>query len=307
MRLLHNTNFDFIGKRKIAYVISAVMLFVGLGSMAIRGFHYGIDFKGGTEIVLRFQEPVEIAKIRAIASSVEISGVIKEFGNPKEVMITTDFSGDLNDLQGRLETGLKRELAQNPFEILKIDAVGPTIANDLKLSAVYALLGALVIILIYVSFRFEFKFAAAGVFAIFHDVLFVAGLFSLFGGVFSFMSLEVDLTVIAAFLTIVGYSITDTVVVYDRIRENLKIRKTEPYEKVFNDSLNETLSRTIITSGTVLLSVLVLFIFGGSIIRSFAFAMLIGIFVGTYSSIFIASAIVLDWQEKSGEKIKLRG
>ncbi len=307
MRFLENSNFDFIGKRKTAYIISVTLLVVGLASMIVRQFNLGVDFKGGTEIVIGFQSPVDVAKVRSAVASQNISGQIKEYGSPREIILTTDFSGDLNELQASLSRVLTRDFADNPHEILRIDAVGPSIADDLKWSALQAVFGALAMILIYVGIRFEFKFAAAGVMAIFHDVLVVAGLFSLLGGVFSFMPLEVDQSTIAAFLTIVGYSITDTVVVYDRIRENIKVRRNDSYEKIFNDSINETLSRTIITALTTLLTVVVLFIFAGPTIRSFAFGIGIGIVIGTYSSIFVAASIVLDWQLRSNAKFKLRG
>ncbi len=307
MRFLEKANFDFIGLRKTGYIISLILVGIGLVSMLVRGFQLGIDFKGGTEIVVKFQDPINIGEVRKTLSAEGIKGQIKEYGSAQEVIITTDFSGEINDLQALIERVLKRDFPNNPSEVIKVDAVGPSIAGDLKWSAISALLGALVMILLYVGIRFEFKFATAGVVAIFHDVLVVAGLFSLLGGVLDVMPLEVDLSIIAAFLTIIGYSITDTVVVYDRIRENLKIRKSDPYEKVFNDSLNETLSRTIITSGTTLLTALVLFIFAGPTIRGFAFAIVAGILIGTYSSVFIAAPIVLDWQQKAGGKFKLRG
>lgn len=307
MRFLERPNFNFIGNRKTAYYASLTVIAIGLASIIVRGFQLGIDFKGGTEVVIGFEKPVEIGKIRSTILGEGIGGQIKEYGSPREIILTTDFSGDLNELQGTLTRVLKRDFKDNPHEILRIDSVGPSIADDLRSAAINAILGALAMILIYVGIRFEFKFAAAGVVAIFHDVLIVAGLFSLLGGLFNAMPLEVDQSTIAAFLTIVGYSITDTVVVYDRIRENIKIRRNEPYEKIFNDSLNETLSRTIITSTTTLLTVLMLFIFAGPTIRGFAFAIGVGILVGTYSSVFIAAPLVLDWQLRTGGKLKLRG
>lgn len=307
MRFLENPQIDFIGKRKIAYVISLVILVIGLVSMAIRGFNYGIDFKGGTELEVRFEQPADISAVRSAMQAAGIGSTVKEYGNENDVIIRTDFSGDVSALQNLVDNSLNDKLPGNKHEIRRIDAVGPSIADDLKWSAIQALVGALIAILIYVSIRFEFKFATTGVIAIFHDVLVVLGLFSLLGGSFSFMPLELDQSTIAAFLTIAGYSITDTVVVYDRIRENLKLRKNEPYEKVFNDSMNETLSRTIITSGTTLITVLVLFVFAGPTIRGFAFAVMTGILIGTYSSIFVAAPIVLDWQLRSKTKLKLRG
>ncbi len=185
--------------------------------------------------------------------------------------------------------------------------MGPSIASDLKWSAVKALIAALIAILIYVGIRFETKFAAAGVIAILHDVLTVLGLFSILGGIFAFMPLEMDQSIIAAFLTIAGYSITDTVVVYDRIRERIRGQKPSEYERIFNESMNQTLSRTIITSGTTLLSVLVLFIFAGPAIRGFAFAVFSGILIGTYSSIFVAAPLVYDWLRLTKSSVRLRG
>jgi preprotein translocase subunit SecF len=202
---------------------------------------------------------------------------------------------------------LNDRLKENHHEIVRIDAVGPSIASDLKWSAVKALIASLLAILLYVGFRFELKFATAGVVAIFHDILTVLGLFSILGGLFDFMPLEMDQSIIAAFLTIAGYSITDTVVVYDRIRERIRGQKPADYERIFNDSMNQTLSRTIITSGTVLLSVLVLFIFAGPAIRGFAFAVFVGILIGTYSSIFVAAPLVYDWLKLSKSPVHLRG
>ena len=190
---------------------------------------------------------------------------------------------------------------------MRIDAVGPSIATDLKWSALKALAGALIAILLYVGFRFEVKFAAAGVVAIFHDIIVVLGLFSLLGGVFPFMPLEMDQSIIAAFLTIAGYSITDTVVVYDRIRERIRNQKPSEYERIFNESMNQTLSRTVITSGTVLIAVLVLFLFAGPAIRGFAFAVFSGILIGTYSSIFVAAPLVFDWLKRTNSTVQLRG
>ncbi|NTV47036.1 MAG: protein translocase subunit SecF [Chlorobiales bacterium] len=307
MRFLENPQIDFIGKRKIAYAVSLILLAVGLVSMVVKGFNYGIDFKGGTELEVRFAEQVDIGAVRSAMMTAGVGSIVKEYGNENDVIISTDFSGDVSALQNLVDNSLNEKLPNNKHEIRRIDAVGPSIAGDLKWSAIQALIGALIAILIYVSIRFEFKFATTGVIAIFHDVLVVLGLFSLLGGMFSFMPLELDQSTIAAFLTIAGYSITDTVVVYDRIRENLKLRKNEPYEKIFNDSINETMSRTIITSGTTLISVIVLFIFAGPTIRGFAFGVMVGILLGTYSSIFVAAPIVLDWQLRSKTKLKLRG
>lgn len=307
MRLFQKTNFNFIGHRKIAYVISTILLVAGLVSLVVKGLNYGIDFKGGSEVVIRFEKTVDVGTVRSIMREAGVNGSVKQYGMDRSLLLKTDFQGNTSSLKSLISNALASKLPSDPAEILSIQAVGPSIAADMKMSAIKALGAALIGILLYVSIRFEFKFAAAGVVAIFHDVLTVLGLFSLLGGIFTFMPLEVDQSIIAAFLTIAGYSITDTVVVYDRIRERIRGQKPSEYERIFNESLNQTLSRTVITSGTTMLTVLVLFFFAGPAIRGFAFAMFAGILVGTYSSIFVAAPIVYDWQRRSKNPIKLKG
>ncbi len=307
MRIFQKTSFNFIKHRKIAYAISSILLIAGMVSLVFRGLNYGIDFKGGSEVVIRFEKTVDVGAVRSIMRDAGVSGSVKQYGLDRSFLLKTDFQGDTSKLKTLISNSLASRLPGNPSQILSIQAVGPSIASDMKMSAIKALAAALIGILLYVSVRFEFKFATAGVAAIFHDVLTVLGLFSLLGGLFDFMPLEVDQSIIAAFLTIAGYSITDTVVVYDRIRERLRGQKPSDYERLFNESMNQTLSRTIITSGTTMLSVIVLFIFAGPAIRSFAFAMFAGILVGTYSSIFVAAPIVFDWQTRSKSPIKFRG
>ncbi len=307
MRLFQKTTFNFIGHRKIAYVISTILLVAGLVSLVVKGLNYGIDFKGGSEVVIRFEKTVDVGTVRSIMREAGVNGSVKQYGMDRSLLLKADFQGNTSSLKSLISNALASKLPSDPAEILSIQAVGPSIAADMKMSAVKALGAALIGILLYVSIRFEFKFAAAGVVAIFHDVLIVLGLFSLLGGIFTFMPLEVDQSIIAAFLTIAGYSITDTVVVYDRIRERIRGQKPSEYERIFNESLNQTLSRTVITSGTTMLTVLVLFFFAGPAIRGFAFAMFAGILVGTYSSIFVAAPIVYDWQRRSNNSIKLKG
>ncbi|WP_287373796.1 protein translocase subunit SecF [Prosthecochloris sp.] len=307
MHLIKNTSIDFLKYRKVAYVISLSLVLAGVVSLFVRGLNYGIDFRGGTEVVLRFDNDVEIGNVRTILKEAGVDGAIKRYGADRSVLVQTGFDGDLNQLRSLVSNALGDRLPDNPHEVLRIDSVGPSIASDLKWAALKALLGAIVAILLYVGIRFEFRFAAASVVAIFHDVFIVLGIFSIFGGMFDFMPLDINQSIIAAFLTIAGYSINDTVVVYDRIRENIRVGKSGDYLTIFNNSLNQTLSRTIITSGTTLLVVLVLFIFAGPAIRGFTFAILLGIIVGTYSSLFIAAPVVLEWQLKSKRPIKLRG
>ncbi len=307
MRIFQNTNFNFLKHRRIAYAVSLILLVSGVVSLLVRGLNYGIDFKGGAEVVIRFAQPADIGGVRSTMKAVGVNGSVKQYGLGNTVLLRTDYLGETPELKGLITRSLAERIPGNPAEVVSIQAVGPSIASDMKWSAIKALGAALVGILLYVGFRFEYKFAAAGVVAIFHDVLTVLGLFSLLGGLFDFMPLEIDQSIIAAFLTIAGYSITDTVVVYDRIRERIRGQKSSEYERIFNESMNRTLSRTIITSGTTMISVLVLFIFAGPAIRGFAFAMFVGILVGTYSSIFVAAPIVFDWQQRSKNPIKLRG
>ncbi|MEC9487216.1 MAG: protein translocase subunit SecF [Prosthecochloris sp.] len=307
MQLFSKTDIDFISYRKIAYGISLVLVIAGVVSLLFRGLNYGIDFKGGTEVVLRFEQEIAVGDVRQVLRDAGVSGSIKSYGTERSILVQTDFEGDVNQLRTLVSNALNDRFSENPHELLRIDAVGPSIASDLKWAALKALLGAVIAILLYVGIRFEFRFAAASIVAIFHDVFIVLGLFSLLGGVFDVMPLDINQSIIAAFLTIAGYSINDTVVVYDRIRENIRSQKSADYPKIFNSSLNQTLSRTIITSGTTFLTVLVLFFFAGPAIRGFSFAILIGIVVGTYSSIFIAAPVVLDWQLRSKKPIRLRG
>lgn len=307
MRIFQKTNFNFIKHRKIAYAISLVLLLSGMVSLVTRGLNYGIDFKGGSEVVIRFDKPVDIHSLRSIMKEAGVNGSVKQYGIENTVLLSTDAHGESTGLKALITRALADRMPGNRGDVVSIQAVGPSIASDMKLSAVKALGAALIGILLYVGFRFEYKFAAAGVVAIFHDVLTVLGLFSLLGGLFDFMPLEIDQSIIAAFLTIAGYSITDTVVVYDRIRERIRGQKPSEYERIFNESMNQTLSRTVITSGTTMISVLILFIFAGPAIRGFAFAMFIGILVGTYSSIFVAAPLVYDWQKRSKNAIRLRG
>ena len=307
MRIFQKTNFNFIRYRKIAYGFSIILLLAGMGSLVFKGLNYGIDFRGGSEVVIRFDKNIDVGQIRLVLDAAGVSGTLKQYGMDRSFLFSTVFQGDSGQLKSLVSNALNDRIKGNHHEIVRIDAVGPSIASDLKWSAVKALFASLFAILVYVGFRFEIKFATAGVIAIFHDILTVLGLFSILGGLFTFMPLEMDQSIIAAFLTIAGYSITDTVVVYDRIRERIRGQKPSEYERIFNESMNQTLSRTIITSGTVLLSVFVLFIFAGPAIRGFAFAVFTGIMIGTYSSIFVAAPLVYDWLRLTKSSVRLRG
>ncbi len=307
MRIFQKTNFNFIRYRKIAYGFSVILLVAGMVSLVVKGLNYGIDFRGGSEVVIRFEKNADVGQIRSVLDAAGVSGTLKQYGMDRSFLFSTVFQGDTGQLKSLVSNALNARIQGNRHEIVRIDAVGPSVASDLKWSAVKALFASLLAILLYVGIRFEIKFASAGVIAIFHDILTVLGLFSILGGLFTFMPLEMDQSIIAAFLTIAGYSITDTVVVYDRIRERIRGQKPSDYERIFNESMNQTLSRTIITSGTVLLSVFVLFIFAGPAIRGFAFAVFTGILIGTYSSIFVAAPLVYDWLRITKSSVRLRG
>ncbi|KAK3605133.1 hypothetical protein CHS0354_000802 [Potamilus streckersoni] len=260
----------------------------------------------GVEILLRFEKDIKIEDLRTLLASKSIEGVVRIYGE-KDVLIKTSIEkNEGGNFEEVLLNTFKTEYSDNAVEVLRVDSVGPSIATDLIRSALYALIGALVMILIYVAFRFEFIFGVASIVATLHDVIVVGGVFSIFGGVFSFLSFEFDQSIIAALLTVAGYSITDTVVVFDRIRENLRVKKSEPLEVVYNNSLNETLSRTMITSVTTLFSIIVLFLFAGPVIRGFAFAVGLGIVAGTYSSLFIAAPLALDMQLNELRKRNLK-
>jgi preprotein translocase subunit SecF len=291
IELFKDIRVDWLGKRKLFLVISGAVMLLGLISLLAKGgFKYGVDFKGGTIVQVRFKDKPDIEKIRQLlrengapdSQPQEVTGrndVIIEFQGAKEV--EQDASTGRSVIISALNKGF-----QGQFEVLSAQSIGPKVGNDLKRQAVFATLYALGGILVYIAFRFEWIYGAAAVFAVFHDTLVTLGLFSIFNR-------EINLTVIAALLTLVGYSVNDTIVVFDRVRENLKIRRRDDLETIMNDSINQTLSRTILTSGLTFITVLALFLFGGEVINHFAFAMVVGIIVGTYSSIAIAAPLVL--------------
>jgi len=260
----------------------------------------GIDFTGGTSLQLRFENEVDIGQIRNILSDIGFGGAeIKEFGVDNEILIRIQQQSQNEDVSENVINELSDKLPGNKLEIRMNEAVGPRIGNELRRATIWAILAALILILIYISWRFEFKFAVGAVAALFHDVLITLGVFSVLG-------LELSLAVIAAFLTIIGYSLNDTIVVFDRIRENLKVLRREDYINIFNTSINQTLSRTILTSMTTFVVVLILFFFGGEVIHNFSFALVVGVIVGTYSSMFIASPVVVEWYLKKEKEKKVR-
>jgi preprotein translocase subunit SecF len=378
MRIFQNINYDFLGKRKFFYFVSGTLLILGLLNIIFRGLKFGIDFNGGSEIVLEFQKPVELGNVRNNLQNIGIGNIeVKTYGADNRVLVRTELQtvprsvyprivanieNEINKVQPGIskrlldssitsltyefnnpetanlilnnlfnagyQTGkvseeptnrqievsigvsswikenLKVTMKDNPFKVIKEDKVGPKVGNELKQQAVIAIFLSLVVILVYLGFRFKFIFSLGAVVALFHDVLLTLGLYSILYGIIPGLNLEIDLTIVAAFLTLVGYSINDTVVIFDRVRENMKIHKTIPLKEVINRSVNQTMSRTILTGGTTLMALFVLIFFGGEVLRAFSFTLFFGIITGTYSSVFVASAMVLDYASISKKKVQ---
>jgi len=303
MRLFGKTSIDFMGKRKTWYIVSTVVILVGMGSLFVKGVDYGIDFRGGTELIVQFANNVQVGDVRSAMEKIGFGRAeIKTFGSDRDILIRTSEPGEGNIIAEQIRAGLTAHFPTNPFTVLKEDKIGPKIGAELRRDALYAIIASLIAICLYVAFRFKFIYGVGAVVALFHDVLVTLGIISLFDGVFN---LEISQNMVAAFLTLVGLSVNDTVVIFDRIRENQKVFRGMGLIELINKSLNETLSRTIITSGTIFVVLVVLLIFGGEVNRGFSFALVIGIVTGTYSSIYIASAVVVEWAERSKRKAKL--
>ncbi len=296
MRIFENTNYSLVPRRNVAYIVSGTLILLSLISLLTRGVEFGIDFQGGTEVVVSTNEALSVTEVRSALSDVLSSEPeVVTFGQ-NAILVRAQSSGDVSQLEDQVLQTISSRFSNSNPQIEQTSVVGPRFADDLKRGALYSVLGSLLVIFVYILIRFEWRFGLGAVAALFHDVLITLGLFSVLHGLVPF-SLQINQTIIAAFLTIVGYSINDTVVVFDRIREYTNIFKTEPYESIVNRSINSTLSRTIITSGTTLLVVITLFIFGGEVLRGFAFALGMGVIIGTYSSIFVASPIVVELRQ----------
>jgi preprotein translocase SecF subunit len=300
MRWFETPNFDFNGARKAAYIFSAILFLASLGAILTKGLQYGIDFKGGKEFVLDFENPVSVVDMRSdLSGPLGATPELKLFGSESEILIRTDNERPMNEVQQIISSTVSELYPDNPFNVIKTDVVGPRFAEDLKSGALQAVIYAMVIIFLYILIRFRnWTFSAGAVAALIHDVVIVLGIFTILGDLVPF-SLQVDQAIIAAFLTIVGYSLNDTVVVFDRIRENSNVHKGMDFMPMVNKSLNDTLSRTVITSITTLFVVAVLFIFGGEVLKGFSFALLIGIVLGTYSSLFVASSLVVELEART--------
>ncbi len=302
MDLFANANFDFLGKRKFAAILSVILILIGLFSIIFHhGLRLGIDFQGGTLLQLQFDNPVEIREIRSAMESEGFANAeIQRFGAEEEVIIRVQqTSGGGDETSDRIQAALTNALPDNPFQVRRTEEVGPQIGSELRGKAVLAILSAMLGMVIYITLRFELKFAVAAIIAIAHDVLITLG-------VFSVLNLEINLPIIAAFLTIVGYSLNDTIVIFDRVRENLKSLRREAYNTLINLSINQTLSRTVVTSVTTFLVVFILWMWGGEVIRNFAFALVIGVVTGTYSTIYIASPVVVEWDARAKSSGRLQ-
>src|SRR5688572_23868397 len=304
IELLPKITIDWLGKRRLFFGISALLIGIGLISILSKGrLKYGVDFEGGTAVTVRFQGQPEDEQIRQILREAGLENpqlqALEGSGSGKDVLIQLELtSADEADLgRGRelVQEALNKHFA-GQFQILSSESVGPKAGEDLRRQAVLATMYALGGILIYMAFRFEVIYGAAAVFAVFHDVLVTLGMFSI-------TNREIDLTVIAALLTLVGYSVTDTIVIFDRVRENSKLNRREPLETALNKGINETMSRTIITAGLTFTAVLALFLFGGATLNNFAFALLVGQIAGTYSTVAIAAPLVLIYMNSRGHRV----
>ena len=307
MRIVKNTKIDFIKYSKSAVTLSAILILSGVFSLiSNKGPKLSIDFNGGTLIAVQYKKEINLNSIRTGLKEIEINGQIfdfskseiKNFGNNSAVSLRiANLENEPENFSETLINILKKihpnNIPNNPDDfVLSIEKVGPKIGSELSGKALMAILYAILLILIYISIRFEFIYAIGAIAAIFHDVIITLGIFSI-------LEYEISLAIIAAFLTIVGYSLNDTIVIFDRIRENMKALKRQDVSKIVNQSINESLSRTVVTSLTTLFVVLTLYLFGGNVLQYFSFAMIIGVMVGTYSSIFIASNIVVYMNKKS--------
>ena len=300
MRLFANANYDFIGNRRIAYAVTAAALALFLVAALVFQFsrgswlNYGVDFTGGTLVQVRFDQSTSVNELRDVLAGTEIT----RFGGENEFLIRAPQYEEGTDAAGPVVSALEGKFGEGAFEVVRTEAVGAKIGGELQQRAIMAILVSFLFTLIYLAFRFEWRFGVAAIIATAHDVLFALGLIAA-------LQLEVSLPTVAAVLTILGYSLNDTIVIFDRVRENLKrTGRREDFAGVLNRSINETLPRTVLTSATTLAALLALFLFGGEIIRGFAMILIVGVVVGTYSSIFIASPALLEIERRWPSKAK---
>lgn len=309
MRVFRNPDYKFTNARKLGYIISSTLILISIISIIIHGGpRYSVDFRGGTFMEIRFedkQDPekllnIEISRVRGVFNDFGMgTAEIKHYGSNQEIAARADVIENTDQLFHDVVVKLSQQFPQYNVIEMRKETVGPKVGKELVWAALLAIFWAIIFILIYIMWRFELRFGIGAVIALIHDVIITIGIFSV-------LNIEISIAIVAALLTIVGYSLNDTIVVFDRIRENLKALKRQAfdYANVVNRSINETLSRTVVTSGTTLVVVLVLFFFGGEVIKDFAFALICGIVVGTYSSIFVASPIVIEFESIKFSKRK---
>ena len=294
IEIFHNPSYNFIGRRKWAYLLSAIVVLVGLTSLATQGLQYDIDFTGGTLVQVRFERAPSVAAIRSGLTRIKLGeSIIQQFGDPREYIIRMPLtSASSEELAKRMEGALKQEPSLGSFDIRRVEFVGPQVGKELQWQAVQAVFVGLIGILLYIALRFDLKGGVAAVIAVFHDVLVCLGAISLTGREFS-------LPVLAALLTIIGFSVNDTIVAYDRLRENRGkfVPKGKTFAEQMNDAVNQTLSRTVLTSLTTFLSAAILLFFGGKTLEDFAFVLFVGVITGTYSTTYVAASLVVDWTQ----------
>jgi preprotein translocase subunit SecF len=297
MEFIGKTNIDFLGLRRPCFAISIALVLLGLlaAVQIARGrANLGIDFAGGTSVQVRFEDPVELGEVRRVlAAGGFAESELQQFVGGRRLFIRVKSSGEsVSGTAARIEAVLREAFPRNPFVVESSNEVGPVVGRELQQAAVWAVLISLVGIVSYIAWRFELRFGVAATVATFHDVLAVLGIFFL-------LDKEITLLVVTALLTLAGYSLTDTVVVFDRIRENLRARGRGTLAEIMNGSINQVLARSLMTAFTFLLAVLSLLLFGGDVLRDFSLALTIGIVVGSYSSIFVASALVYEWRMRA--------
>jgi preprotein translocase SecF subunit len=305
MRWFENPSYNFMKVRRTALIISGILVVLALIAMFTKGLTYGIEFKGGKEFVLNFQKKASVTSIRNnLTKPLNGQPIVKNFGSPEEILIRTDAAGSIKDVESTIMSTMKKAFPDNPATVEKTNIVGPRFAKDLKSGALKAVIFAVIVIFIYILLRFrDWKMSLGASLGLAHDVIIVAGIYAIFYDIAPF-SMQIDETMIGAFLTIVGYSINDTVVIFDRVREFLHEGRNMEYTELVNEALNDTLSRTVITALTVLFTVIVLFFFGGQVLKGFSFAMILGVTIGTYSSLFVATGISVELNLRKQKKDK---
>ncbi|MDB0036485.1 protein translocase subunit SecF [Pelagibacteraceae bacterium] len=288
---IYNKKYNFLKFKKSFLVLSTILFVISLGAFFTKGLNLGVDFKGGTVIEMKLAQPYNSEDIRKSLLKINLGDVVvKEFGSSREFLATIEKKGQDNDFVGSIKKHLESDLARE-FDFRRVEVVGSKISKELTKSGLYSVVLALFLMLIYIWIRFEWQFSLGSILALIHDVVITIGAFSLVG-------FEFNLSIVAAILTIVGYSMNDTVVIYDRIREFLKIDDRQDIQELINDAVNSTLPRTLKTSVTTLLALMSIYVFGGEILKGFSFALIWGVLIGTYSSIFVAAPILVFFKVK---------